>query len=371
MNPKSKLRHLLLCVSTMLAGSSAHAATMSASPAAPVIDGEDIANYGVVTNSDKWWVGTDGTTSARGQSFTTGGAAVRVKSITYQLLGTMPTKTYAIRVGKLAGSNFTLVHSETATQSFAWNAGDFMTWTFDSPVILDPYTTYGIDVGMLTSTSDWPTGIPYINVTDDVYAGGMRYSSGASGVGTATVSYTDQFRPRFPPRHRAPARTGLRTRRPKPGRQLHRRAGQPRDGAHLQPERHTRLRQSHHPESNGWHRCHAGPANDSRLTYDQNEVRINPAGLLDWSKNYAIRLDAGVFLGDGGAPIAAITDDTTWNFTTAAGDPLLDAIAALKAHILNTAPLTGPQIAAHKATIDATRSRFDENAAPSARSSTW
>jgi len=33
---------------------------MSASPAAPVIDGEDIANYGNVSNSDKWWVGTYG-----------------------------------------------------------------------------------------------------------------------------------------------------------------------------------------------------------------------------------------------------------------------------------------------------------------------
>jgi len=51
MNPKSKLRHLLLCASAILAGSPAHAATMSASPAAPVIDAEDIANYSNVTAS--------------------------------------------------------------------------------------------------------------------------------------------------------------------------------------------------------------------------------------------------------------------------------------------------------------------------------
>ena len=84
-------------------------------------------------------------------------------------------------------------------------------------------------------------------------------------------------------------------------------------------------------------------ANDPRLTYDQNVVRIEPAGLLGWSKNYAIRLDAGVFLGDGGAPIAAITDDTTWNFTTVAGDPLLDAIAALKAHVTGAAASPAPR----------------------------
>jgi hypothetical protein len=52
MRPKSKLRHhLLLCASAILAGSPAHAATMSSSPAAPVIDGQDIANHSNVTAS--------------------------------------------------------------------------------------------------------------------------------------------------------------------------------------------------------------------------------------------------------------------------------------------------------------------------------
>ena len=39
MIPESRLRHLLLCASAILAGSPGHAATMFASPAAPVING--------------------------------------------------------------------------------------------------------------------------------------------------------------------------------------------------------------------------------------------------------------------------------------------------------------------------------------------
>jgi hypothetical protein len=147
----------------MALASPARAATMSASASAPAIDDEDIANYGDVSGTDKWFAENSAAGAVKGQGFTTGGAAVRLKSISYQVDAgqkATPTKTYAIRVGKLAGSAFTQVHSETATQSFTWNGGEFMTWTFASPVILEPYTTYGIDVGMLTSTSGWQTGIP-------------------------------------------------------------------------------------------------------------------------------------------------------------------------------------------------------------------
>ncbi len=356
----------LACLAVSLPHS--RAATMSASPAAPVIDDEDIANYGDVSGNEKWFAENSAAGAAKGQGFTTGGAAVRLKSITYQVSDTQkaePTKTYAIRVGKLANTAFTEVHSETATQSFTWNAGEFMTWTFASPVILDPYTTYGIDVGMKTSTSSWQTGIPYINVTADEYPGGERYNSGTSGVGTSTVSYAigsdrifhlDIERPLGPSFElvaKSPAddaTDALATREliltfsqnvtPGSGFITFRDLTDPMNPAEIQVA-----------------------ANDPRLTYDGNVVSIDPTGLLGWSKAHAIRLDAGVFLGDGGAPIAAITDDTSWNFTTAAGDPLLDAIAALKDHITGAVTLTGPQIAAHKATIDAAKARFDESSA--------
>ena len=341
----------------------AKAATMSASSTAPVIDDADIANYGVVSGTDKWFTGTDG--AARGQSITTGGAAVRLKAISYQVSegnGATPTKTYAIRVGKVTGSTFTPVYSESATQNFSWTGGQFMTWTFDTPVLLEPYTTYGIDVGMLTSTSTWQTGIPYINVTADENAGGTSYTSGTSGVGTTSISaaiasdrtfHLDMERPLGPLFSLV--------------------VPSPVDNAtdvFASREIVMTFSQNVTPGSGNLTLRNLTDntstvllPNDGRLTYDQNVVRINPAGLLTWNKNYAIRIDAGTFLGDGGAPIASITDDTTWNFTTIAADPLLAAIAALKAHVLNTTPLTGPQISAHKTTIDNQRQRFAENTA--------
>ena len=349
---------LISAVLTLAAFAPAHAATMSSSSTAPVINDEDIANFGDVASTDKWFLD-----AARGQSITTGGAAVRLKAITYQVSegnGAAPTKTYTLRVGKVAGTNFTQVHSETATQNFSWTSGQYMTWAFATPILLGPYTTYGIDVGMTSSASAYQTGIPYINVTADEYAGGTSYASGASGIGTTTISsaiasdrtfHLDVERPLGPvfslvaPSPADNAIDAFATREivmtfsqnvtPGTGNLTIR---------NLTDNINTTL-----------------SANDSRLTYDQNIVRINPAGLLTWSKNYAIRIDAGMFLGDGGAPITAITDDTTWNFTTIAGDPLLSAIAAIKGHVNNTAPLTGPQISAHKTTIDNQRLRFAES----------
>ena len=36
---------------------------------------------------------------------------------------------------------------------------------------------------MTSSTSGWTTGIPYLNSTEDVYAGGTKYLSGTTGLG--------------------------------------------------------------------------------------------------------------------------------------------------------------------------------------------
>jgi methionine-rich copper-binding protein CopC len=341
------------------------AATVAASATAPIVNDEDIANYGEVSSTDKWFYGTGADGGVRGQSITTGGAAVRLKSITYQDgegYGAAPTKTYALRVGKITGTNFALVHSETATQTSSWPGGQYMTWTFSTPVILEPYTTYGIDVGMTGSTSEWWTGIPYINVTADDYAGGSSYTSGTGGIGTSSITsaiasdrtfHLDIERPL------APVFSLV--------------APSPADNAtDAYASREIVMTFSQNVTAGAGNLTIRNltdnsdtllPANDSRLTYDQNVVRINPAGLLTWNKNYAIRIDAGTFLGNAAAPIPAISDDTTWNFTTLPNDPLLSAIAAIKGHVNNSAPLTGPQISAHKTTIDNQRQRFAENTA--------
>lgn len=339
----------------------AQAATMSASSTAPAVDDEDIANYGDVSGTDKWFTGSDG--AARGQSITTGGAAVRLKSITYQVsqgTGAAPTKNYTVRVGRIAGTTFTQVHSETATQNFPWTGGKYMTWTFATPVILEPYTTYGIDVGMTSSTSGWQTGIPYINLTADDYAGGASYTSGTNGIGTVSLTPSISSDRTFHLDIERPLAPVFSLVSPSPA--------DGSTGVYATREIVMTFSQNVVPGSGNLTLRNltdnidtALAASDSRLTYDQNVIRINPSGLLDWGKSYAIRLDAGVFLGDAAAPIPAIADDTTWNFTTLASDPLLSALAAIKAHVLNTTPLTGPQIAAHKTTIDNQRQRFTES----------
>ena len=176
----------LAIAATALLATSAHAASMWASLTAPVVDGEDIANYGTVTGTDKWWNEAKTSGRPKGQTFTTGDTPVRLNALTYQIASNQkaePTKTYIIRVGTVSGQTITALYSETATQSFTWYASEYMTWTFDTPVLLAPNTTYGIDVGMTQSTSAWQTGIPYLNRTGDDYAQGTRYMSGTTGRG--------------------------------------------------------------------------------------------------------------------------------------------------------------------------------------------
>jgi hypothetical protein len=152
--------------------------TVTSSANAPAINDADLANYGAISGNDKWWVSSAADGYARGQTFVTGPGALRLKSITYQTSSsTVPTKAFRIRVGKISGTTFTETYSETATQSTNWGSNQYVTWSFTNPPILDGGTVYGVDVGMTSSTSVYQTGIPYLNVTDNEFPGGARYSS--------------------------------------------------------------------------------------------------------------------------------------------------------------------------------------------------
>jgi autotransporter-associated beta strand protein len=338
------------------------AATLSTSLTPPVVDGEDLANLGAPSGTDKWWAASTGNSETRGQTFTTGDSAVRLKAITYHIENTnaTPTKTYRVRLGKVSGTVFTQVHAETAVQNGHWNANEYMTWTLDTPVLLEPYTTYGIDVTMLTSTTAWQTGIPYITTTDDEYPGGLRYSAttAADGV-TATTQLLNSDRVFH-----------LDIERPLAAAFALVATSPPDNAADALANRPLILTFSQNvTPGTGDLTVHnltdatavVIPATDPRLTFDRNVVRIAPAGVLGWSKHHAIHIAAGAILGEGGAAFAGIADDSTWNFTTIAADPLLAALAAIKGHVNNTFPLTGAQISAHKTAIDNNRQRFAEN----------
>ena len=196
-NSRIQIALTLAGVITLALACPSYGATMSASLTAPAVNGLDIANYGAVTGTDKWFYENSAAGAAKGQTFTTGGTAALLKAVSYQVTSSQqaaPTKTYAIRVGTVTGTTFTTIRSETATQNFAWNGGEYMTWTFATPVVLSPNTTYGVDVGMTGSTSAWTTGIPYINLTANGYAGGALYNSGTNGVGTSTVALSSTDR---------------------------------------------------------------------------------------------------------------------------------------------------------------------------------
>jgi hypothetical protein len=163
------------------------AADMTASTNAPAVDGADIANYGTSTGTDKWWTAGDSAGSAKGQTFTTGPLKVYLKAITYQVTPSQkaePTKTYRIRVGSVFSNIFTELHTEDALQTFTWNGGEYMTWRFDTPVLLDANAIYGVDVTISESSTGWRTGIPYITMTGNAYGGGSRYTAAQAAGGT-------------------------------------------------------------------------------------------------------------------------------------------------------------------------------------------
>jgi hypothetical protein len=161
---------------------------MTYNVSAPAVDGQDISNFGAESYTDKWFTGE----GAKGQTFTTGATPALLKSVTYRALGTTPNKTYTIRVGTVSATTFSLIRSYVATQSDPWFDGEFVTWTFATPVPLDPNTVYGLDIVMTSSTSPYQEGIPYLNLTGNTYAGGVRYQTDENGTSLNLLAGNDR-----------------------------------------------------------------------------------------------------------------------------------------------------------------------------------
>ena len=316
---------------------------------------DDIANFGLSSGSDKWWYGP-----VKGQTFTTGNAAVLLKAITYQTTtATVPTKTFVVRVGTVAGptSTFTQIASETFTQTVAWAANDYVTWTFSTPVLLQSNTVYGIDVGMTNSTTAWQTGIPYLSITDNLYTGGVMYSSGDNGIGSSAPALVGASDRTFHIHLDKPITTDFTLA-----------ATSPADNATIalatDPLLATFSRYLTPGTGNITLRNLSDsidtviPIGDARISIFQNLLTIHAGSALAWGKSYALRIDPGALVSDTAVSFAGISDDTTWSFTTASSDPLLTAINELKNHITGSITLTADQIAADKLAIDADQNRF-------------
>jgi hypothetical protein len=179
-----------VAVGTFVAAS--NAAVITISNTMPTVSGPDIASTGG-TSTEKWFAGS-GASNGLGQTFLTGNdAGYTISAFSMQVSTTSEANvgamSFTLRVGTLSGTTFTPLATTTNLSkpaNTAWSAGDWFTFTFDSPVALSPNTTYAVDVEM-NSAGDWHGGIPYMYYKNsDVYADGIKYSFNSGD--TTTVS---------------------------------------------------------------------------------------------------------------------------------------------------------------------------------------
>lgn len=180
-------------------------ATFSSSAAPPAVDGSDIANLAVQTVTDKWFfesISEQGAAdAAKGVTFYTGNSPVLLRAITFKMVpGCMkaatPAKptTWTIRLGTVTRKAFKQIVSAQAEQTADTGKGDYLTWTFATPVPLPADTTFAADVAMRSRT-EWTTGIPYLACSGNVPTPGVResYHSGDNGKGGSTISRSEEI----------------------------------------------------------------------------------------------------------------------------------------------------------------------------------
>ena len=163
------------------------------------------------TNDGTTYVATD--RPVQGQTFTTGmkpggytlsSITVRMQGYTnniatrgnraaYKLNGT--TSTFTLRVGRISGTTFIPYTIEYAASGGAGNPGSgdaandpgtYLTFTFKAPIVLQPNTVYGFDLGTNGHYFEM-LGIRDGATHGNPYPAGTAYISGASGVGGNVV----------------------------------------------------------------------------------------------------------------------------------------------------------------------------------------
>lgn len=177
---------LMMCIAT-----AANAVTMSVSTTAPTVDGADIAQLVGLTdpggNSGHVWSNRP----VHGQTFNTGlnAAGYTLNSVTMLARvdqGSTTSPSWNIRVGTIdLTPNFNLLTSEngagvTIPQAFPGGNSppvpQWVTWTFDTPIMLNANTHYAFDVDSSGS------GFISLNNPGNVFGSGTAFSSGGGGV---------------------------------------------------------------------------------------------------------------------------------------------------------------------------------------------
>lgn len=205
----SRQASAILAASAALAFASAQAGTLVFSSAVPTFDGDDITQLGTgelalavapSNNDNANYIAFDRPT--QGQSFTIATAG-SIQSLTLRLSPAgFDIRDFApitVRLNTIAGTTLSTLATETATigtfVAQPRNPGDYITFSFASPVAVSP-GTYGFDFGETVQSYFQIDGA--LNTS---YAGGSAYSSGpiisgdkGNGVGDATATLRDTDR---------------------------------------------------------------------------------------------------------------------------------------------------------------------------------
>lgn len=176
-------RHIILellvlgLVSVFAAGASG--AVISVSATAPTVDRFDIAQLGGAANpgGDEGHIWSD--RPVQGQVFTTSTNrdGYLLRAITLKNLSTANTGgAFTVRIGAVSDNTFSLLTAETTASGTSYVAGDYLTVTFSTPIMLSANTVYGFDWGSSAN------GFVTANSSSDAYTGGMAYSSGDNSI---------------------------------------------------------------------------------------------------------------------------------------------------------------------------------------------
>jgi len=183
------------------------AATVSFRSQPPTPGPHDISNLIGTTSVDSNVCGGDDANyiaddrPVQGQSFTTGTNAagyrlttVMLREVSCETYALVPSLTYRVRVTRPAANLLEVIATETARvqadspgnlpsindgEEAGEGSGTWIAVTFDHPVLLQPNSTYGFDLGGGSVRHYWQTA----GASTDCYKSGTAYSSGASGVG--------------------------------------------------------------------------------------------------------------------------------------------------------------------------------------------
>ncbi len=155
-------------------------AAITISSTTPSLDGADQGNLTwSTTGEDLYWSDR----ANPGQSFTTdsNSSGYTLNSFSFQLNSTRTassTLSYNIRVVSLSGTDSTTITNLTGeTWNGVHNSGDWITYTFDTPVSLAANTQYGVDIQHV-SGGGWQDGITSLRRNGNTFAGGAKYTRG-------------------------------------------------------------------------------------------------------------------------------------------------------------------------------------------------